>query len=336
MAKLPERWTHKHNAYYYIPRASEKSFFDGKSWFRLGKTYPEALKTYAERLEIQMGDDLASVIDRYTIEVMPKFKPNTITGYSYSLARIRKVLGHNKVALIQPQIVYQYMDHIAKEHSMNLANSDLKALRQVLSYAVRWGVVDRNAIKGEVKPYGEREGVKKARERYVEDWELAEWSKVATPIQRAFAALVMLTGARKGEIFQLTRNDAKDGKLKITSQKTGKITLFVITPALQEAIDFSLSTHRVSSMYLLPSTKGQCQVNTKGNTPSFDKAWRRSMNKAIETTGLKETFTRHDLRAKVGSDAATDERAQQLLGHSYASMTRKHYRRKIPVINPTK
>ena len=61
-----------------------------------------------------------------------------------------------------------------------------------------------------------------------------------------------------------------------------------------------------------------------------------TLAEAIEQTALEEPFTRHDLRAKVGSDADSDARAQALLGHESTQMTRKHYRRRVPLITPAK
>lgn len=334
--KLPERWAHKHGAYYYRPREHEKPAFDGKAWFRLGKSYPEALRTFAERKEIETGDTLGSVCDRYTIEALPSLKPQTQQSYLRALERIKRGIGPNKIGLIKPQLVYQYMEHIKEEHGMNSANIDLKVMNGVLDHAIRWGLVEGNAIKGNVRYYGKRDGLQKERSRYVEDWELAEWSQVATPVQRAFAALVLLTGARKGEILRIKRSDIKDNHLVIKSSKTGKESMFVITAALRDAIDAALRIHKKPSFWLLPNRSGQCYINDEGASKSFDQGWRRSMKQAIATTKLEQSFTRHDLRAKVGSDADSDERAQQLLGHSNPNMTRKHYRRRIPIITPTR
>ncbi len=56
----------------------------------------------------------------------------------------------------------------------------------------------------------------------------------------------------------------------------------------------------------------------------------------LKETKIRERFTEHDLRAKVGSDAESLERAQQLLAHADSSTTKRIYRRKIEAIKPTK
>jgi integrase len=60
----------------------------------------------------------------------------------------------------------------------------------------------------------------------------------------------------------------------------------------------------------------------------FQSVWYRSMQKALKLTSLQESFTEHDLRAKVSSDIDSDIDAQKLLQHANVATTRKHYRRK--------
>lgn len=337
--RLPSRWVLKHGAFYYRPRDDERHLFDGRAWFRLGATYPEALRAFADRRELQMGETLDSVIDRYEVEILPALRPNTRSSYAASLARLRGTIGHNLLRLITPQIVYQHMDAVAKAHGMNAANNDLKVLNALSDYAVRWGVVPGNAIKGNVRYFGARDGLKKARDRYVEDWELEEWRKVASPVQWAFTVLVMLTGARKSDLLRIRRADVDlAGRvLTIAASKTSKDQRFEITPALEDAIRAAFASQRVTGFWLLTNTKGGCYVDKKTDrAASFDKAWAAGMKRALRVTNLKQPFTRHDLRAKVASDQPDLARAQQLLDHSDSKMTSKHYRRRKTTIKPTK
>ncbi|MGK0441828.1 MAG: hypothetical protein ACJA0N_001629 [Pseudohongiellaceae bacterium] len=47
------------------------------------------------------------------------------------------------------------------------------------------------------------------------------------------------------------------------------------------------------------------------------------MKMAFAETKLENKFTKHDLRAKVGSDADTDEPAQRQLDHTSPATTHK-------------
>lgn len=337
MAKrLPTRWAFKHGAYYYRPHPSERDLFGGKTWFWLGDTYPKALRKFATIKELEAGEDLASVIDRYRAEVLPSLKPQTQASYSPALDRLRLGLGHNKVVTAKPQVIYKYMDQVRKARTMNIANQDLKVLNQVLDSAVRWGVIERNVIKGEVKYFGKRDGLKKERDRYVEDWELAAWQSVASPQQVAFAALVMLTGGRKSDTLRIMENHITKDSLTIHNSKTGEDAVYHMTEALQTAIEEARKAKPANSLFLFANHRGGCYVSDNGRCESFDRVWRKSMARAIKETDLEQSFTRHDLRAKVGSDAENEARAQELLRHTDPAMTRKHYRRKKQMIRPVK
>jgi integrase len=333
---MPKRWAYKHGAYYYRPRSSERDQFDGKSWYRLGKSYHEALRAFAAIQELQVSEKLGSLIDRYEIEILPTRGISTQNGYKVALRRLRSALGHNPVSVITPKVTYRYMDALAKAKGMQVANTDLKVLNQVMNAAVRWGVTERNPLKGTVRYYGKRDGLTKERSRYVEDWELAAWQTVATRQQKAFAAIVMLTGIRKSDCLRLMEGHVGETTLTVPVSKNDRPVVFELTPALRAAIDEARACKPAPSLYLIPNRKGQCHVSERGDSKPWDKSWRRSMARAIEQTDLEEPFTRHDLRAKVGSDADTEQRAQELLDHSDPSITRAHYRRKKRTIRPVK
>ena len=110
--RLPTRWAFKHGAYYYRPRERERHLFEGKAWFRLSDSYPDALRAFADRKELEAGDTLQGAIDRFRAEVLPGYKLNTQRSYGTSLDRLRAALGHNQTAAIGPKVVYQYMDAI--------------------------------------------------------------------------------------------------------------------------------------------------------------------------------------------------------------------------------
>lgn len=336
MRDMPKRWQYKHGAYYYLPRPSERDQFDGKSWYRLGKTYSEALRKFASIMDLQVTEKLSSLIDRYSTEILPKRGISTQNGYKVALRRLREGLGHNPAGGITPKAMYRYMDALAKAKGMQVANTDLKVLNQVMNAAVRWGALERNPLKGTVKYYGKRDGVTKARDRYVEDWELAAWQAVASRQQRAFAAIVMLTGIRKGDCLRIMEAHITDDTLTVHVSKNQRPVVFEMTPALRAAIQEARACKPTPSLYLLPNRRGASYVQPSGVTPTWDKSWRRSMARAIEETDLEEPFTRHDLRAKVGSDAEDERRAQELLDHSSPSTTREHYRRKKRTIRPVK
>jgi hypothetical protein len=59
--------------------------------------------------------------------------------------------------------------------------------------------------------------------------------------------------------------------------------------------------------------------------------WQRFMTRVVKETGIPK-FAERDLRAKVGSDAETLERARRILGHADVRTTKQFYRRKAEVV----
>lgn len=115
-----------------------------------------------------------------------------------------------------------------------------------------------------------------------------------------------------------------------------------------ELVGFDKNTSKITDLidrYLVevaPTYKGsltQAKFLRSGlgdipySASSFASIWQRKMKKAMEAGMLKERFTDHDLRAKTGSDAEL-EHATKLLPHLDPKVTRKHYRRKVPVVRP--
>lgn len=65
-----------------------------------------------------------------------------------------------------------------------------------------------------------------------------------------------------------------------------------------------------------------------GLEAQWDSMWQRFMDRVLKETKVTERFTEHDIRAKVGSDAESVEKARALLQHADARTTLRVYRRK--------
>ena len=79
--------------------------------------------------------------------------------------------------------------------------------------------------------------------------------------------------------------------------------------------------------------EGECYVDQETwLTTNFNSVWKRFMDRVLKETEVKERFAERDIRAKVGSDAETVEKAAHILGSASPRIVRKHYRRKPDVI----
>lgn len=326
---LPTRWKLQHGAYYYQVPKQHRHLWDGKALFRLGKTLPEAYRVWANRLEeVSNVRTFGDLLERYALEVVPTKAPKSQRADFSAIERIRPVFGSAPLSSIKPSHVYKYRDKIGKI-SHAYANRDIAVISHAYTKAVEWGLIDKNPIKGQVVKYGQ-----KARDRYVQDWELEEFLSVAPDLIRAYLPVKMATGLRKGDLLGLKLADLRDDGIHVKTSKTGKRLVIEWSDELREAVSQAKALHgKLSSVWLFCTRRGQPYRKDDGSTSGFDSIWQRAMKKAITETKLTERFTEHDLRAKVASDTDLDH-ASKLLGHSKSEITEKVYRRKGEVVKP--
>ncbi len=163
----------------------------------------------------------------------------------------------------------------------------------------------------------------------------------AVPVVQAYLRLKMATGLRQGDILRLTVSDLKDDGVHVTPGKTAgttaKAVVFTWTEELRAAVAQAKDARPALSPFLFCTRRGAGYMNeATGRAPGWKSIWQRFQDRIAEAAPGVERFTEHDLRAKVGSDAPTLDRAQQLLTHADAATTKRVYRRKVERIVPAK
>lgn len=339
---LPCRWRYFHGAYYYRVPSGMEHQWDGKTVFRLGKTLPDAYRTWAERLET-VGNvrTIADLLDRYALEVAPTKAPKTQIDNAAQVKRISAVFGHMPITAIRPQHFYQYLD---KRTAKVSGRRELALLSHAFTKAVEWGLIDRHPTIGQLRMQGE-----KARTRYIEDWEITEVMALPPFRKRgsvraiqAYIRLKLLTGVSQGDLLRLRpavdfTDDGIHVQRQKTAKKTGQRTIYEWTPELREAVRIAQEARPVDiAPYLFCTKHGKCYAKTNGTTDSWKTMWQRFMKRVLAETKVTERFTEHDLRAKAGSDAESLEHARQLLAHADARTTKRVYRRKPERVKPLK
>lgn len=337
--KLPARWVQKHGAFYYLPPHEVRDLWDGKSWFRLGATLPEAYRVWAERVaRPEKIVTISALLDRYALEVVPAKAPKTATENMKQIERLRPSFGHMDIADLEPQHVYQYAD---KRTAKTAAKREIEVLSHAFTKAVQWGLMKAHPFKGEVRLDGA-----KPRTRYVEDWEIIE--VMALPSRRrkgsagmvqAYLRLKLLTGLRQRDLLLLTASDCKEDGIHVTPSKTknstGKRVVYEWSPELRNTYSDILAVRPALSPFLFCNRFGIGFVDEEtGEAKPWNNMWQKFMARVLKDTKITERFTEHDLRAKVGSDAESLERARQLMAHADARMTERVYRRKPERIKP--
>jgi integrase len=348
---LPARWRLAHGAYYFQVPPGLESQWDNKKMFRLGKTLPEAYRTWSTRIEWKdEAKNIADLLDRYLIEVVPTKAPKNQTLNAIWIKQLRSVFGEVPLNSIKPTHIYQYVDKRSQKKvnpdgrvtgGKTTAHREIEVLSHAYTKAVEWGYIDRHPFKGEVRLEGE-----KPRDRYVEDWEVLECLSLKSTRKKgsvlaiqAYIRLKLMTGMSRSDMLRLTTSNTKDDGIHIqrhkTAGSTGKRTIYEWTPELRAAVDMAKAARPSLSPFLFCTRHGECYINEEtGETHSWDSMWQRFMDRVLKDTKVVIRFTEHDLRAKCASDAPSLEHARALLSHADARTTDAIYRRKPERVKP--
>ena len=336
---MPKGWRFYHGAYYYRVPAAARHLWDHKAQFRLGTTLAEAHTTYGKRAgeptdKIRTVGDL---LDRYALKVVPMYQtPTTRTNKAFHLKKLRSVFAAVPIAGFKPAYVYKYVEARGKRRVS--AHREIETLSHAFTKLVEWGEIDRHPFKGEVRLEGEP-----SRTRYIEDWEIVEM--LALPAVRkkgsvlaiqAYIRLKLLTGLARSDLLRLRAGEhLRDDGIHVTRHKTatttGKTTIYeyAAVPERREAVEQARAVRQVLSPFLFCKRDGKGYFNEEtGECHGWDSMWQHFVERVLERGTITKRFTEHDLRAKVGSDAASLEKARALLQHADSRTTARVYRRK--------
>lgn len=308
---LPRRVYRKHGAFWYVSPANK--------WHRLGADEPAALRALADLMD---GDvqvtTVATLIDRYRREVLPKKATRTQKGQSLELDRLAKIFGHMQPAEVQPSDCWEYFE---ARGAGSAAHHEVRLLSNVYTWARRWGIVRDNPA--------QRLGLKtpKARTRYVTDEEFLAVRELAPAMVGYAMDLALLTGLRQGDLLALERRSMTDEGLVVATSKTGKGLLFEWTPELRATVRAALAEKPQVRQFILCGRGGK-RITSSG----FQTVWQRLMAAAVKA-GIQR-FTFHDLRAKSLSDADSLSDASVRAGHADPRITARVYRRRPEKVRP--
>ena len=344
----PKSWRFRYDAYYYRVPKGQEHLWDGKKEFHLGRSLSEAAAEWAKRVyRIEYDSTVDALLTRYKLDVIPTKAAATRRGDLQALINLRKVFGAMRPRDVLPRHIYKYVDtRIGKNGEKSRATGlyEIRIFKHVFTKAVEWGILDRHPFKGEVRLRRIR-----ARDRYVEDWEIAQALALkpkrnsgSVLMIQAYIQLKLLVGIRRGDMLRLRMRDLTDVGIvvrphkTINSRRTARI--FQWTPALRQAVEQAKAARPIDfSPWLFCTRKGKGYFSEhSGQATGWDSMWQRFMTRLLKETDVKERFTEHDLRGKVGSDEVSVERASDLLGHASKEITKRHYRRKPEVIKPVR
>lgn len=353
---LPKGWRQKGNAFYYrVPKGLE-ALWDGKTEFKLGDSLPEAYKSWAARLAAsehrpEVGT-VGQLLDRYALEVIPTKALRSQESNRNQLKMLRAVFGNTPLTEIVPKTVYIYVDRRSKKKKdpetgkvtggKIAAHREVELLSHAFTKAVQWGYIERHPFKGEIELEGED-----SRDRYIEDDEVIEMLSLqprrksgSVLMIQAYIRLKLLTGLAQGDLLRLTMDQLQDDGIHVirhkTKKKVGRRTIYRWTPELKRAVELAKEARpKKDSAFLFCTREGKGYIDPeKGSQAGWKSMWQRFMERVLDETAIKEKFTEHDLRAKVGSDAHSLDHARSLLQHADSRTTQRVYRRKAEIVEP--
>ncbi|MBL4712003.1 MAG: hypothetical protein JKX75_05830 [Gammaproteobacteria bacterium] len=326
---LPKRWKWQHGAIYYRVPPANKSEWDGKAFFRLGKTLAEAHRTFSERIH-QAGATVVTVqdlFDRFEFEYLPTKAPATQKYYLHALPTLREVFTTNQihVGALEPYHAYKMMAYVTDIQSEKRARRCMECLSSAYSFGVRCGAVKVNPFIGQViKPSVQ------GRRREVKDGELIAFASILPRKWQLYISLKLHTrGRRKGELLRVKHSDLLDDGIAFVNNKRATDRFIVKwTPEIRAIVKEIIELHpqRLGDSPLFFGKGFKPYIKDDGTTSGFDSIWQRYMRKAVKA-GLCERFREHDLRDKAVENESL-EVAARLLRHTSTATTARHYRSK--------
>jgi len=326
---LPQRVYRSRGSFFYVAPTGQ--------WHALGKEWDREAKN--KWLELTTGQAVQGTVAELLDAFLKHAEAQVRAG-----KRSAKTHEGNELEVKTLKLVFGHMDYgkVTRKHVAGFLRqrtdrdgkpAPVRANREaaLLSSAYAWGMGEPQFTITENPCYGVRRNTESPRTRYLQTVELQRFGRGYAPRWlRCYILLKRLTGLRQGDMLKLGRANDTGRGLEVATGKTGKVLRFRWTRSLRIAVDAILALKRpVPSLYFFTSRHGT-QLSAYG----FKSAWQRAMN-AYEAAG-NERFWEHDIRGKTGSDASSDARAQELLGHATQATTKRSYRRAPANVRPFK
>lgn len=231
--------------------------------------------------------------------------------------------GHSADDEISPQMVRAFKEaRIEQRRSPATINRDLSCLRQILGIAVKEELIQKSPFFGGRVEFLHEKG----RERTVSFDEELKYLKVAAPVLREVATIMVDMGMRPGEIFQLRKEDVHlEPPAAYVHVREGKSDRAVRdVPITSRALPvFKRRLSNAGGEYIFPRRVGN----------GYD--WGRPMTelepahqRPLRDSGIKPPFRLYDLRHTYGTravEAGIDVfSVAKLMGHADLRITERY------------
>ena len=268
---------------------------------------------------------LGEVVDRYLRDVLPA-KPRSEKDQKRQLKWWKEQLGDFLLADVTPALIAEYRDKLAKgvtprgtQRSPSTVNRYLAALSHALSIAVKeWGWLDDNPIRKVRKPKEPR-----GRVRFLSDDErtrlLAACKEHNNPALYAIVVLALSTGARQGEILNLTWKDVSvsRGMIVLQETKNDERRAIPLQGHALEIVKKMRTVRRIDTDLLFPSRQDP------DKPLNIQNIWRAALEKA-EIEDFKFHDLRHSAASYLAMNGASLAEIADVLGHKTLQMVKRY------------
>jgi hypothetical protein len=304
----------------------------------LGSDYDEALKKWHELHERapRIAGTLLEAFEAWEREALPAYESAvTRRNYAQNLKQLKAALG----GATWPQVDFPGLKgYLRKRSAKTQANRELSLLQVIWNWArgERYTLLPWPAAGMERSRW---KNVEHAREFEVTDELFAAVYYEGDQVLRDCMDLASATGMRLTDCrtIVLPRGDL----LRLKASKTGKKADFDL--ALSAVLPDLVARRRAQAAdhLMLLSTPAGKAVTATMLRDRYELARERAAVKAYLADdddfgrAIRAMYLR-DMRKRAADLADSDAAAQELLQHSSAGLTRKHYRTKAPKLKPAR
>jgi integrase len=273
----------------------------------------------AERKAARDAATVADLCDRFLTEYVVRKQPNTRRDYTGIVETIIKpALGRKMVTAVDHADIEKLHREIT-ERASHRANRTVAVLSRMMTLAIKWRMRADNPVRGvERNPEGKRK-------RYLKGDELRLLTKALAEHEDQRVAnvfrLLLLTGARKGEVLSATWDQFDFGgnvwtKPAATTKQRQEHEI-PLSPVALQLLETMRKTSAPTARFLFPSH------GTTGHLTEVKKAW-AAVCRAGGIVGLRVHDLRHSYASMLASAGYSLPTIGALLGHTQPNTTHRY------------
>lgn len=292
----------------------------------------------AERAEAALKTDLAKArfgivepkpvplfrdfAEHFLEMVRPELRSNTVRGYGIAIRNLKPWFGEKRLDGVTPAMVSEFKESRLREgRSGATVNRDLATLRRIFSVAIKADVVGSTPFAARRVEFCREQ----TRQRVLTYAEERKYLDSASPLLRDVATVILETGLRPGEVFNLRVGDvhlfAATPFIRVSGGKTENAARDVgLTPKALDALRRRRA--QAEGSFIFPSRIGNGHDwNRPMNElePAHQKALQKSGVAPFRLYDLRHTFASRAVEA--GMDSLT---LKALMGHADLKTTSRY------------